>query len=353
MSSDVGAPPPLAGGTRDPCQDYTPRGHASRYNNDCYAGMRDDTARTEAYRRAIEEAAAGRVVVDLGTGALALLAIFAARAGAEHVYAIEVQSAAAASARRTITEAGLADKVTVLDGFSTDEAVVLPIKAELMVHELIGEIAGEEGAVAAVADALRRHMDPAALPPLSVPARVCTLLAPAEYPDAAYCAGVPSTLLAAAGSALKLPALPRSALLAPPQTCEDLRFESGRPEASQRHELRFVAARAGALRGLALHIEIHCGRNGADAEPDVSSAWAGSHWNTILLLLAGEVRVEAGQAIVVHTTAELAGVQPRYTFEAWLLAAGGARRSLGPPIGYPEAALNCNEMADLLLAEET
>ena len=114
-----------------------------------------------------------------------------------------------------------------------------------------------------------------------------------------------------------------------------------------------MAARSGALRGLALHIEINCGRESGDAEPDVSSAWTGSHWNTILLLLAREVRVEAGQAIVVHTSAELAGTQPRYTFEAWLLAANGARSSLGPPISYPEAALNCNEMADLLLSDET
>ena len=187
--SDLGVP--LRAGARDPCLDYTPRGHAARYNSDCYAGMRDDAARTEAYRRAIDEAAAGRVVFDLGTGALALLAIFAARAGAAHVYAIEVQATAAEAARRTVAEAGLSDKVTVLDGFSTDTAVVLPIKAELMVHELIGEVAGEEGAVAAVADALRRHVDPAAPPPLSIPARVRTLLAPAEYPEAAYCARVP------------------------------------------------------------------------------------------------------------------------------------------------------------------
>ena len=51
--------------------DHTPRGHASRYVSACYTGMRDDVARTSAYRQAIIEAAPGKVVVDLGTGALA------------------------------------------------------------------------------------------------------------------------------------------------------------------------------------------------------------------------------------------------------------------------------------------
>ena len=38
--------------------DHTPRGHASRYVSACYTGMRDDVARTSAYRQAIIEAAA-------------------------------------------------------------------------------------------------------------------------------------------------------------------------------------------------------------------------------------------------------------------------------------------------------
>ena len=38
-------------------------------------------------------------MLDIGTGALALLAIFAAEAGAEHVYAFEVNMEAAIAAR--------------------------------------------------------------------------------------------------------------------------------------------------------------------------------------------------------------------------------------------------------------
>ena len=146
------------------------------------------------------------MIIDLGTGALALLAIFAAEAGAKHVYAIEVQPVAAAAARRTIKEAGLSDRITVIEGFSTDPHVVLPEKADLLVHELIGEIAGEEGVVAAIADARKRHLAPTASTPFSIPSRTTTLLAPSEYPNAAYCADRLATTLEApgGGQALKL-----------------------------------------------------------------------------------------------------------------------------------------------------
>ena len=46
--------------------------------------MLEDAARTEAYRRAIEESCDGKLVMDLGCGT-GILSIFAARAGAEHV----------------------------------------------------------------------------------------------------------------------------------------------------------------------------------------------------------------------------------------------------------------------------
>ena len=325
--------------------DHTPRGHASRYVSACYTGMRDDVARTSAYRQAIIEAAPGKVVVDLGTGALALLAIIAAEAGAEHVYAIEVQAAAAASARQAVSAAGLSDKITVLHGFSTDATLELPAKATLLVHELIGEIAGEEGVVAAILDATRRHLAPSAQPPLSVPSRVRSLLAPCELPD-----GAPP----GSGRALKLPALPTSARLAPPLAFEDLRFERGAPASCAAAELSFSVERAGRLACLAVHVELHCGAARGDEPADVSSAWAGSHWRNVLLVLDEAVQVRVRDEVRVRTSVALAGALPLYTFEAFLVPAGeeeggGRLRALGSPLHYPEAALNCNEAIDMQL----
>lgn len=350
-----------------PLADHTPRGHAARYVSDCYRGMRDDVTRTEAYRRAIVATAPGKVVVDIGTGALALLAIIAADAGAQHVYAIEVQSAAAAAARRAVAAAGHADKITVIEGFSTDEAVVLPAGAQLMIHELIGEIAGEEGAVRAILDAAKRHMHPAAQRPFSIPARACTLIAPCEYPDASYCARVPGAMLRCPGAprALKLPEpLPRDRLLARPQRWEDLLFAAGAPWPTQAAELTFTVTRQGLLAGLVLHVELHCEVDAGDGRPpDVSSAWRGSHWRNVLLILDQPTPVQTGQRVRVRTRAELAALTPVYEFEAWLEEQAGAGgdwsghgatswswRSLGRPIAYPEASLNCNDMMDHLMA---
>ena len=54
--------------------DATPRGQCERYSDETYAKMRDDEARTAAYDRAIALHSKGRTVLDIGTGALALLA---------------------------------------------------------------------------------------------------------------------------------------------------------------------------------------------------------------------------------------------------------------------------------------
>ena len=219
-----------------PSDDHTPRGHAARYVDACYAGMRDDVVRTAAYRRAIAAAANGHVVLDIGTGALALLALFAAESGAEHVYALEVNESAFAAAQRTVAASPFADRVTVLHTFSTDATLALPSPATLLVHELIGEVAGEEGVVAAISDAARRHLAPHAPPPLSIPARSRSLVAPCTLPDDGAphaadaasargdglgtppCAGVVPCEGPGAARALKLHGLPAEWRLAPVRT---------------------------------------------------------------------------------------------------------------------------------------
>ena len=83
--------PPTACAAHDAADPTVPSAlrFISGYTDATYARMRDDAARTEAYRRAIAAHAGGRVVLDIGTGGLALLAIMAAQAGASQVYACE------------------------------------------------------------------------------------------------------------------------------------------------------------------------------------------------------------------------------------------------------------------------
>ena len=186
----------------------TPRAVCERYTDEIYAKMRDDHVRSEAYERAITQHAAGRVCLDIGTGALALLAVMAARAGALHVYAVEANADAAQSARETVEQLGLVDVVTIVDGYSTD--VQLPQPVDLLLHEIIGEVAGYEGVVTAVNDARQRHLRADAPAPLSIPARVHSLCAPSEFPTPEYFASLQHPMLSAPGaSVLKLPGIPR------------------------------------------------------------------------------------------------------------------------------------------------
>ena len=49
-----------------PSSSHTPLGHALRYTNECYSGMRDDHARTAAYYTAIDAATtADDIVLDV------------------------------------------------------------------------------------------------------------------------------------------------------------------------------------------------------------------------------------------------------------------------------------------------
>ena len=319
-----------------------PRSLCERYTDETYARMRDDHARTCAYEQAIKVVAPGRVCLDIGTGALGLLAVMAARAGAAHVYAIEANAQAYAAAVQTVADLQLSDRVTVIHGYSTD--VQLPCRVDLLLHEIFGEIAGAEGVVVAVRDAAKRHLatttrvlssatataatdefagdsvsaaesETVASAIVSIPVRARTLLAPAEFPGADYFASLPFPMLAAPGATgLKLPSLPRDVLLAAPQTFEDLRVDVAAPEGVHDVSLEFVLERPGALRGLALHVEVFMTEADASA-PDVSSAQPGSHWPNVFMLLSEELQVEAGKRVVVRASARLETDQPLYTFE--------------------------------------
>ena len=78
--------------------------------------MLNNRERTEKFLNAIREVVRpGDVVIDIGTGS-GILAIAAARAGAAHVYAIEV-SAMANVARQIIKSSDVADRITLIRGW--------------------------------------------------------------------------------------------------------------------------------------------------------------------------------------------------------------------------------------------
>lgn len=121
-----------------------------------YRAMIEDQYRTEAYRRAIHRCVKpGDVVLDLGTG-LGILAHFAMRAGASHVYAIE--STDLVSLAQEVALDNQQGRVTFLPGWSDETD--LPERVDVIVTETLGGFGLDENIVHYLADARRRFLKP-------------------------------------------------------------------------------------------------------------------------------------------------------------------------------------------------
>ncbi|KAF8401488.1 hypothetical protein HHK36_012428 [Tetracentron sinense] len=102
--------------------------------------MLQDYVRTGTYYAAVIENRAdffGRVVVDVGAGS-GILSLFAAQAGAKHVYAVEASEMADYARRLIAGNPFLGQRITVIKGKVED--VELPEKADIMISEPMGTL---------------------------------------------------------------------------------------------------------------------------------------------------------------------------------------------------------------------
>jgi len=119
--------------------------------------MLSDGVRTAAYQSAIEaNARPGDVVLDVGTGS-GILALFAARAGARKVYAIE-PTGIIELAKRIAQRNGLASRIEFIQ--ARVEEVDLPEKADCIVSEWLGVFALQENMLPSIASARDRLLKP-------------------------------------------------------------------------------------------------------------------------------------------------------------------------------------------------
>lgn len=105
---------------------------------DVQANMLDDTVRMQTYYQAIVNQPAlfhQKTVLDVGTGT-GVLAIFAARAGAKKVYAVEASPVMAKVAQQLVLDNHLDHIITVLCG--TIEEVSIPESVDIIVSEPMG-----------------------------------------------------------------------------------------------------------------------------------------------------------------------------------------------------------------------
>ncbi|KAK2645951.1 hypothetical protein Ddye_021146 [Dipteronia dyeriana] len=102
--------------------------------------MLQDYVRTGTYYSAVMENRAdftGRVVVDVGAGS-GILSLFAAQAGAKHVYAVEASEMTEYARKLIAGNPLLAQRITVIKG--KVEEVELPEKADILISEPMGTL---------------------------------------------------------------------------------------------------------------------------------------------------------------------------------------------------------------------
>lgn len=122
-----------------------------------HADMLFDQERVDKYSQAIGRLVKpGDVVADIGTGT-GLLAFLSLQAGAERVHAIE-RSPAIEWAKKLADHHGYSGRIFFHNVDSRQ--VELPEKVDLVVSELIGHMAFEEGMVEALFDARERFLRP-------------------------------------------------------------------------------------------------------------------------------------------------------------------------------------------------
>lgn len=121
--------------------------------------MLEDRHRTGSYFTAImsnPESFRDKVVLDVGAGS-GILSIFAARAGARQVFAVEATDMAQ-KARRIVEANGLSEVVRVIQG--TIETVALPCKVDVIVSEWMGYLLLRESMLDSVLFARDKFLQP-------------------------------------------------------------------------------------------------------------------------------------------------------------------------------------------------
>jgi non-ribosomal peptide synthase protein (TIGR01720 family) len=121
------------------------------YDSFIYRAMASDPMRVSGYRAALAGNVEGQIGIDLGAGPQAPLARHTIDAGAEKVYAVEVDPDTASKAKEFLERAGLSDRIIVINNDIRD--LQLPDKPDFCVSALAGNIASSDGCITLISAA--------------------------------------------------------------------------------------------------------------------------------------------------------------------------------------------------------
>jgi precorrin-6B methylase 2 len=268
-----------------------------------HADMLYDAERMSRYKDAIAAVVKeGDIVADIGTGT-GLLAFLCIQAGAARVHAIE-RSSAINWAEKLARINGFVDQIAFYRGDS--RSVVLPEKVDVVISELIGHMAFEEGMVESLLDAKQRFLAPGGMIiPEKVRLQICLVSATELYQEAIDrwepLMGLDfSVLREEAVKACYVTDFNDQNLLSETQTAFVADLSSGYwPSTKCKRILR--ACRRGMVHGLGMWFE-------ATLAPQVqlsSSPWSPTHWKQCFAPIPEPMELSTGDNVEVGLALEL------------------------------------------------
>ncbi|MET8561198.1 class I SAM-dependent methyltransferase [Streptomyces flaveolus] len=302
------------------------------YDPFLYTTMTTDDERNQRFRAALSQLVPDRRVLDIGTGQDLLWAREGVQAGARHALAIEVIEDAFHKAAANISSLTPRDRITLLLGESTN--LHFAPRADVCVAEIIGSLAGAEGAAAVLTDARNRHLEPGGL---VVPHRAVTLAAAVRLSDL-----LPDQPVAFAEASLpylrsifdwhgkpfdvrlRVENPSADALLSEGAPVEVLNF-NGDLRTEQRTTTRLAITRPGRVDGVLTWLNLWC----LPDEAPLDALRMKTNWATIYLpLFENPLPVAPGDVLELTFAATLSddGVHPDYQLSAALHTADGQQR---------------------------
>jgi len=301
------------------------------YDDLIYSGLTADVDRNVKYRTALEKAAAGKVVIDIGTGSDAIQSRLAIEAGAAKVYAVEIDEEAYQKAKARVADLGLADRIEVVHGNAL--TIDLPEKGDVCVSEIVESLGGAEGAASIINDA-HRLLKPDGV---MIPDRSVTLIAAMRLPDTIHDepvfnrvpGGYAERIFEQVGRPfdlrLGITNFPKSHLISNAEIFEDLQH-NGHSETEFERRVTLTIREAGRLDGFLLWLRLHLD------ETEVIDILGGpSSWYPIVFpVFWPGVEVAAGDRLEVTCSGALAEntIYPDYSVR------GSLRRQDGQVVDF-------------------
>jgi protein arginine N-methyltransferase 1 len=291
-----------------------------------FGRMISDSARFDAYAKAISRCVRpGSVVAEIGCGP-AVLALLACRAGAKRVYAIEIDDIIDV-ARQVAAANGFAERIQFFQNDS--RKVELPEQVDVIVSDIRGALPLFNGALSSLQDAKKRFLTPNGV---MIPRRDVVKAAITECEEiyselvAPWSTCVPGTELSILRR-LELNTvhgvrIKSAQLMSAPQELCTLDY-MGDPGPNASAELAFRASRSGTAHGICMWFETElCDDIGFSSGPGSPTIIYGQ----LFLPWLEPVVIEEGQEILVKLHANLVGKDYIWRWETEIAAADDAKK---------------------------